>query len=222
MNTPTTSSRIDRIKRRQAAAANGAFRGDGAMTPVSAPNAPVSEFDKEGPTLASASSANSSWAGAGPSVSEGFTDAQGLNALFGGLGVSDRDRGILLQAEFMEVLEAIAVLHGYLPDDKAFVRDYFLRKGVDLGTDEAARTAVATQIRGWHVDLISMGWMPRAGQEALRARAMVTFRRAVMGEIRDENGDLYPGVAATQFEESIAIKAPVAAKPAARRRRPGS
>lgn len=185
MTTATTPSRIDRIKRRQAAAAAGRTRS------VAAPET----------THASVAEPPMPKDGLAPIKQE--ASGESLNALFGGLGVSDGYRALLLKQEFLETLEAVAVLHRYEEEDKEFVKNFLLRPGVDLATNQQARDCLAEHIRGWHIDLISMGWVPQEGQEMLRHRAMSTFRRAAMGLVRDENGELYAGVRASQFEDSV-------------------
>lgn len=186
MTTATTPSRIDRIKRRQAAAAAGHTRT------ATAPAVDRSLAAETVPLVDAPTPINQEVSG------------ESLNALFGGLGASDAYRALLLKQEFLETLDAVAVLHKYEEEDKEFVKSFLLRPGVDLATNQQARDCLAEHIRSWHIDLIAMGWVPMVGQEMLRHRAMSTFRRAAMGMIRDENGELYAGVRASEFEQSTA------------------
>lgn len=191
----TTPSRIDRIKRRQAAALAGSQRAaespaaDTTTSPrkersstASAP-VPVPVKPQQMPTAPSKDD----------HVGIADTDSLDMISHIDVLGAEE------LRADFVDYLDAIANVHSYGETDKKFISDYFMPTGIDLVGDPVARRNLKDRIRGWQVDLITFGWVPPPGKERMEHRARTTFRQEVMGMEVDENGIPYPGVAAKQF-----------------------
>jgi len=186
----TTPSRIDRIKRRQAAALAGSQRA--AETPLmDGMKAPRKEVASKG------SAHDAPLRQAAPSKDDhvGVADTDNLD-MVSHIDVLGSEE---LRADFVEYLEAIASVHSYGETDRKFISDYFMPAGIDLVGDPIARRNLKDRIRGWQVDLITFGWVPPQGKERLEHRARTTFRQEVMGMEVDENGMPYPGVAAKHF-----------------------
>ncbi len=180
MNT-TTHSRLDRIKRRQAAALDGTYRRASAVVATRPPGPDDGD-------------------GADPVLNEIGT--AGESNLIDVIAILDDESAEALRSDFTAYLGAIAEMYGYTPENKTFISDLTLPDGIDLVGDPQARAAVRERIRAWQVDLISNNWVAPTGHEDLEHRARTTFRQVVMGKTTDENGRPYPGVAAREFIES--------------------
>lgn len=187
MNT-ATHSRLDRIKRRQAAALDGTYRRSAA---VAAPRTAEPEGN-----------------GASESQPGELEIAGGLHAI-DAIAILDDESADALRGDFDAYLGAVAQMYAYTAENKAFISDLTMPPGVDLVGDPQARAAVRERIRAWQVDLIANNWAAPVGNEDLEYRARTTFRQVVMGMTTDENGRPYPGVAARDFIENARVTSKV-------------
>lgn len=202
----STPSRIDRIKRRQAAAASGTLKRE-----------PCEPFHRQGVTGGHSVPVPPKACAAGGQDHQ--VKAPGLNvtpevqSAESALDQRPIDMAVVidvlgaeeLRADFQTYLDAIAAVHRYRQEDRDLIERYFLPAGIDLVGDPVARAQVLSRIRGWHVDLIALGWSAPGGQEHLEYKARTTFRQVVMGKVEDENGTPYPGMAARDFIESARV-----------------